>query len=282
MSFFTYTKRGDYGTEVNVGKIIAHVVIALVALTFLFGSFGTIDAGERGVHTRLGNIVGTKEPGLYFKLPLIDTVRKFNTKTQVVMYEREDPLAAASSDLQDVNIATVMNYHLDPTAVTLIYEQFGRQDVFEENVIRPAVRDTVKAVASQFTAEALVTKRIEFTDAVTAKLTERLQDKHVVVERVNITNFQFSASFSESIEAKVTAEQQALKAENDLARVKFEAEQKVEQAKAEAEAIRIQAQAITQQGGKDYVQLKAIEKWNGTLPAQMIPGGTVPFIDLSR
>ena len=78
------------------------------------------------------------------------------------------------------------------------------------------------------------------------------------------------------------SEQDALTAKNQLERVKFEAEQRVTQAKAEAEAIKIQAQAITQQGGKDYVQLKAIEKWSGNLQTQMIPNGTLPFIDLTK
>ena len=35
-------------------------------------------------------------------------------------------------------------------------------------------------------------------------------------------------------------------------------------------------------GGADYVKLKAIEKWNGTVPTQMIPGSTVPFINLNN
>jgi hypothetical protein len=56
----------------------------------------------------------------------------------------------------------------------------------------------------------------------------------------------------------------------------------VAQAEAEARAIKIQAEAITQQGGQDYVALKAIEKWNGILPTQMIPNATLPFINLSK
>lgn len=273
---------GEKNYEVpNVPKIISHIIGGLVLLVFIFGSFGTIDAGERGVHTRFKDVVGIKEPGLYMKLPIMDAVRKFNVKTQVVIYERENPLASASKDLQDVQVATVVNYHLDPTAVSSIYSQYGREDVFEENVIRPAVRDTVKAMASQFTAEELVTKRPEFTEAVLAKLSERLSDNFVIVEQVNITDLQFSASFTQAIEAKVTAEQNALAAKNKLEQVKFEAEQKIETAKAEAEAIRIQAQAITQQGGAEYVRLKATEKWNGVLPTQMIPGSSVPFLNLN-
>lgn len=279
MSFFNY-KRANGGP--NGTKITLHIIGAFIALILVFGSFGTVDAGERGVHVRLGNVVGVKEPGLYFKLPITDKVRKFNTKTQVVLYERENPLASASKDLQDVQVATVVNYHLDQTGVGQIYSQYGNENVFSENVIRPAVRDTVKAMASQFTAEELVTRRPEFTEAVYSTLVERLSNKFVIVERVNITNFTFSPTFTAAIEAKVTAEQDALAAKNRLEQIKFEAQQKVETAKADAEAIRIQAQAITQQGGAEFVNLKAVEKWNGILPIQMIPGSAVPFINLTR
>ena len=280
---FNYISRDEVGIEHFRGaKLAVHIVLGLVFLIVVFGSFGTVGAGERGVLTRFNNVIGMKEPGLYLKVPIIDKVRIFNVKTQVVIYERENPLAAASKDLQDVQVATVVNYHLDPTAVGSIYAQYGREDVFEENVIRPAVRDTVKAMASQFTAEELVTHRPQFTEAILSKLDERLADNFVVVEQINITNFQFSESFTHAIEAKVTAEQNALAAKNKLEQIKFEAQQTIETAKAQAEAIRIQAQAITQQGGEEFVNLKAVEKWNGILPTQMIPGSSVPFINLQR
>ena len=279
------TKKDSYGSEVEtlqVGKMILHFVLLIIALSFVFGALGTIDQTERGVHLRFSKVVGTKAPGLYFKIPYIESVRVFKTDTQIVSYERENPLESASKDLQDVNIAVVLNYHLDPTGVQEIYARYKSLNAFSANVIRPAVRDTVKAMASNFTAEELVTKRVEFTESVNKTLVERLGDKFVVVERVNITNFQFSTSFTASIERKVTAEQDALTAKNKLEQVEFEKAQRIAEAEGEAEAIRISAKAINSQGGADYVKLKAIEKWDGLLPVQMIPGGTVPFINLTN
>ena len=264
-------------------NIIITFLSSLLVLIILFSSIGTIGAGERGVKTRFGAVVSTIQPGLYIKLPIpFERMHILNIQTKTVTYEREDPLFSASSDLQDVKIATVLNYRLDPTNVETIYQQYGTIEEYETRIIRPAVRDTVKATASQYSAEELVTKRAEFTDAVNKTLSERLANKFVTIERVNITNFEFSESFSKAIEEKVTAEQSALAAQNKLEQVKFEAEQRITQATAEAEAIRIQAQAITQQGGKDYVALKTIEKWNGMLPTQMIPNGTVPFVNLNQ
>ena len=100
------------------------------------------------------------------------------------------------------------------------------------------------------------------------------------MEDIQITNFKFSPSFDHAIEEKQTAEQQALKAKNDLERIKVEAEQKITLARAEALTIQIQAQAIKEQGGTEYVQLKAIEKWNGQLP--QVTSGNTPLINLKE
>ena len=69
----------------------------------------------------------------------------------------------------------------------------------------------------------------------------------IQVTDVNIVNFQFSADFDAAIEKKVKAEQEALAEKNKLESVKFQAQQKIEQSKAEAESIRIQAEAIKSQ-----------------------------------
>lgn len=266
----------------RIGKIVATAVSVLVLLIIIFGSFGTVGAGERGVKTRFQAIVGVIEPGLYFKLPLIEHVTIMDIRTQTVSYEREEPLFSASKDLQDVKIATLVNYHIDPAKVATIFQQYGTTESYEANVIRPMVRDTVKAVASEYTAEELVIKRSVFNDRATTVLVSLLAPKDVIVERVNITNFEFSESFTQAIEAKVTAVQNAEAAKNKLEQVKFEAQQTIETAKATAEAQRIQAQSLAAQGGEDYVALKAIEKWDGILPIQMIPGSTVPFINLKN
>lgn len=270
----------------NIGKYIFGGIVGLLALIVVLGSFGTVGAGERGIKTRFGAVVGTVPQGLYFKLPLFESVKKMSVRTEAVLYERENPLLSASEDLQDVKISTVVNYHIDPTAVETIYVKYGSSDGFEETVVRPAVRDVVKATASQFTAEELVTKRAEFTTAVLSKLNERLVSANVVVEGVNITNFEFSPSFTQAIEAKVTAVQNAEAAKNKLEQIKFEAEQTVTTAKAVAEAQRIQSQALESSGGKSLVDLEIVKKWDGQGCTSNCYGSAsqspIPFINLNK
>lgn len=270
---------------------LRRLVIGVLLIVILFGSFGTINAGERGVKTRLGAVVGIIEPGLYVKLPLIEKVTRMEVKTRTVNYDRNgmegdsldtSQLSGASKDLQDVWIGVVVNYHINDQRVESIYTQYKSVDNFEANVIEPIIREVVKSTSAQYTAEELVTKRAEFGDSVNRILSERFAEKDAVLERFSVTNFQFSVAFTEAIENKVTAVQNAEAAKNKLEQIKFEAQQTIETAKATAEAQRIQAQSLSAQGGEDYVQLKAIEKWDGHLPQQMIPGSAVPFINLAR
>ena len=277
--------------DLRWGKVITHTILGVIAVLLVLSTFGTIKAGEVGVRTTLGAVQGVQEPGLYFKLPFVQHVNKINVQTQTVNYDKNgnegdsrdsSELAGASKDLQDVKIGVVVNYHVDASKAAEIFSQYKSTDNFELNVVEPVIRETVKSTSAQYTAEELVTKRAEYSDKVNVLLTTKLQEKHAVLEKFSVTNFEFSPAFTQSIESKVTAVQNAEAAKNKLVQVQFEAQQQIEKAKAEAETIRIQAQAITQQGGKDYVQLKALEKWDGKLPSSMIPGGTVPFLDLSR
>ena len=277
--------------EVNVPKVIMHVLSALFVLMLIFGSVGTIDAGERGIKTRFGAIVGVVPQGLYFKLPIIEKVVKMDVRTRTINYDKNghegdaldtSQLSGASKDLQDVWIGVVVNYHLNPERADAIFAQYKSTENYEVNVIEPIVREVVKSTSAQYTAEELVTKRAQYGDQVNMTLNERFMQKDAILERFSVTNFEFSESFSDAIEAKVTAVQNAEAQKNKLEQVKYEAQQTIETAKATAEAQRIQAQSLSAQGGEDFVALKAIEKWNGQLPIQMIPNSAVPFLNLTK
>lgn len=265
-------------------KIVGSVVLGLFLLIILFGSFGTIPAGYRGIRTQFNAVKGVVDTGLYFKIPFIQKVSRMSVQTQVVSFEGKNSLGAASKDLQTVSLAVVLNYRIIDSKVTDVYSKYRTEGAHQSAVIEPILRDAMKATSAKYTAEELITKRAEFVAEAERTLVDQIQTKAdlVVFERVNVVNIDFSDSFNQAIEAKVTAEQNALAAKNKLEQVKFEASQRVASAQAEAEAIRIQATAINSQGGRDYVQLKAIEKWSGLLPQQMIPNGAVPFLDLNK
>ena len=265
-----------------VKKVINIILVALlgiVVLGIIFGSFGIVGAGERGILLRFGAVTGNiKQEGLYFKIPFIERVVKMDIKIQ----KEEATAQAASKDLQNVSAKLALNYHLSGDKVGILYQNIGTD--YSTRIIDQAIQESVKAVTARYTAEELITKRQEVKDSVKVLLAERLGKEYIITDEVSITSFNFSSSFEQAIEAKVTAEQNALAARNKLEQVKYEAEQRVAQAEAEARAIRLQSEAANNEKYISLkaleVQLKAVEKWNGKLPDQMIPGGTLPFLNL--
>jgi prohibitin 2 len=272
-----------------VGVVVG--VIAVALLVVIFGSYTVIGSGERGVVTRFGKVSDkVLEPGAHGK-SWFDDVHKMDVKTRTISFDNQQQkgdnsekssLFAATKDLQDVQIAVVVNWHLAPNNVQEIYRQYSSVENYEAQVLSPSIRESVKAISAQYTAEELVTKRGEFSDKVNSDLTKKFQEKNADIESFKITNLQFSDAFNQAIEAKVTAQQNAEAAKNKLEQVKYEAQQQIETAKATAEAQRISSAALAAQGGADYVQLQAINKWDGHLPSQMIPGATVPFVNVTK
>lgn len=258
----------------EIKKFIGGVVVAVLSLVLLFSMFGTVKAGQVGVKTRFSAVTGNVvEPGLFIKLPMIEKVVKMNVQTQ----KEEANASAASKDLQNVTAVVALNYSLDESQIVGLYANLGKD--YKARVIEPFIQESVKATTSKFTAEELITKREIVSEDIRFGLQERLEPLGIRVEGLSIVNFDFSQSFNAAIEAKVTAEQDALAAKNKLEQTKYEAEQRIVSSKAEAEAIRIQAQAINSQGGADYVKMRALEVWNGVLPTYV--GGAMPFINVN-
>jgi regulator of protease activity HflC (stomatin/prohibitin superfamily) len=253
-----------------LGGGIRSLVTLVVLLFVVFNSFEVVGAGERGVvFSKFGGVQQTvRGEGLQFKIPFVQTI----IPVDVRIHKAETDASASSKDLQMVHSRIALNYHIAPDQASQIYQEVG--ELYKERLIDPAVQEAVKAATAQFTAEELITRRAEVSILIKEMLAGRLIPRNIVVDEFNIVDFNFSNVFNQAIESKQTAEQEALKAQRDLERIKIEAEQKVTEARAEAESQRLQRETIT----TTVLQLRAIEKWNGVLP--QVTSGAVPFIDL--
>ena len=200
---------------------------------------------------------------LYFKIPIVDTVKTLDIKTNKI----EATADSASKDLQTIQTNIAVNASLDPQKAIYIYRNIGIDSDIWAKIITPAIQESVKAITSKYTAEELITKRSLVSQDIKTTLTDKVKQYWVLISDVNIVNFNFSPEFNQSIENKVKAEQDSLTEKNKLETVKYQAQQKIEQSKAEAETIRIQAEAIKSQWWAEYVQLKRIEKRDGKLPS---------------
>lgn len=246
------------------------IFIIGVVLFFTLNPLGIVGAGERGVRLRFGAVVGVVDEGLYFRIPLVESVKKMNVRVQKEQVKAD----AASKDLQTATTEVALNFRLDATKVTNVYQELGVD--YKDTVVSPALQEAVKATTANYTAEELVTKRESVSQQTAVLLRDRLQGRGIIVEGFNVVNFDFSEEFNKAVEAKGKAEQDALASKNKLEQVKYEAQQDIEKAKGRAEAIRIESEALL--NNPQLIELRKVEKWDGKLP--QVTGESSPLINI--
>lgn len=256
--------------HLNVKKMIIPVVVFLAVVVLGVSSLHAVPAGHTGVVTHFGAVDDTVlSEGLHFVTPFVTRVIDMNnqvTKAEVLS-------ASASKDLQTVNSTVALNYRIDAPSAASVYKNIGVN--YENVVVIPAIQEAVKSVMAQYTAEELITMRQTVGAEMQEEISSKLAPYGFSTQSVNIVDFQFSEEFNAAIEAKQTAQQNALKAEQDLARVKVEAEQKIAEAEAEAESYRLKSQEITDQ----MLKMEFIDKWDGKLPVVVSDGQSLFSID---
>lgn len=217
------------------------------------------------------------QEGLNWRTPIVQSVVKVDVQVQKSQVEAD----ASSKDLQTTHSVIAVNYHIDPSRVNWVYQNLGID--FKQRVIDPAVQEVIKAITAKYSAVDLINKREMVSLETKEHLKARLLPYAIIIDSFSIVNFTFSPEFTKSIEAKQTAEQHALKAQNDLKRIQIEAEQKIASARAEAESLRLQKDNVSEnliRLRQIEASIEAIKKWNGVLP--QVSSGAIPFIDVNK
>src|SRR6266851_3675569 len=193
--------------------IVGAAIAGVVVLIALLGSWYTVDQTERGVLLRNGAVIGTAQPGLGFKVPLIDGVEKISVKTSTYTW---DKMNSYSYDQQpaDLKISVTLRASQDKVV-------FGRYTAVKAIQERGALNSSIK-------------------DAITDTLK---YDPMIIIESVQLENIEFSANYLHSIEQRMLAEVEVQKLQQNAEREKVQAQITVTQATAKANAVRAEAQA---------------------------------------
>ncbi len=257
-------------------KFVAKLILISLIVAILFNPFAIVNAGERGVLMKFGKVEDQiLGEGIHFIIPLVDIVKKLSVRVQ----KQEIPAEASSKDLQDVFTDVALNWHIIPEEANLIFQQIGAENQVVDRIIDPAVEEVLKAVMAKYTAEEIITKRGEVKAGIDSLLTARLANYHVRVDDISLVHVHFSERFSEAVERKQVAEQEAKETEFVAQKAIKEAETRVNLAKGEAEAQRLIRETLT----TEILQKQAIEKWDGELPEIVTDGGTkLKFLDLNK
>ena len=248
-----------------MNQYIKYIVLGIIVACLLPGAgiWSIIGAGSVGVVTRLGAINRVANPGLVLKIPLIEYTNMMDTRTQKDQLDAQ----AASKDLQIVKSTIAVNYHLDGSKATSVFQNIGTD--YQDKVVSPAIQDTFKAITASYTAEELITQREAVRNSSGKDLAEKLKLYNIIVDNFNIVNFDFSAEFNSSIEQKQVAQQ-------NLEKAKLEAQTAITQAQGQADA----QKALKDSGAltPEYLQFLALKTWNGVLP--LYTGANIPFVNI--
>ena len=246
-------------------KLIISPLLLISILLAIANSYYIVNLGEVAIHLRLGRVISQDTvSGIYFKVPLIDTVSKLNVQIQKCIIETE----SLSKDLQSVSIGVALNYKIED-AINL-YREVGVN--FEQIIINPLAQESIKAIVARYTAEELIQERHQAKDQVLQDIKDRLVHRYIKLIDFNFIHIDFHKEFMKAVEDKQIAQQAAMTEKNLTEKVKQKIIQQKSLADAEAYSLNVVKQNIT----PEIIELKKIEKWNGVLPTYM--GGATPLI----
>ena len=267
----------------NKLKIIAGIVTFIVIILIMSESAVVVQAGHRGVVLYVGAVENrVLGEGLHFIIPFAEQVIQLEVRT----LKFQADASAASNDLQEVATVIALNYHVDPSKANIIYQQLGAD--YTNRIIAPTIQESVKASVAKFNAEQLITQRETAKATIAQAIRNTLSSRDILVENVFITDFQFSQAFANQVESKVVAFQKYLTEQNNLKAIQVVANQTVVRAQAQAranvanatgesQAIRLITEQLRQ--SPQYLQWKAIGRWDGQMPFALGSGG-FPFFQL--
>ena len=284
----------------SVKKIVSTGIIVILLASVALGSFIVIPAGHSGVVVTMGSVSDiVLQEGLHFKIPFAQQVVLMDNR----IVKLEVTTQAFSKDLQTVSAVLAVNYRVDKGMSYSIYKNIGGS--YEAVLVIPAVNEVLKAVVSEYTASTLVANRSAVSVELDNNLKAKLQTSGIIVEDINVIDWDFSDEYIAAIEQKQVAEQNLIKTrteqEQAVVIAEASAKQKVIAAQADADSAVIAAEArakqitmeadaqaeanrkLSESLSNELINYETINKWDGKLPeVQTGSGGALIGIDLPK
>ena len=242
-----------------IGSVLAGVFGLMLVLVPM--SFHTVEAGEIAVVKNLGKAEKVRTAGTYFDLWITKTYATYDAKVQNLEIKTQ----AYSKDAQTMDVAMTVQYQIDASKAIEIANKYGSIMVLE-NRIQSIATEKTKATLSSYSAMNIIETRATISPQVEEIIKNTVNDEYYVnIVAVVLTNIDFSDAFEKTVEDKMIAEQEKLKAEyeketaivnaeKELEVAKLAAQAKIESAKADA-----QAQVEVAKAEAMAIQLKSIE-----------------------
>lgn len=261
--------------------------LLLLPIIFILGACTQIDTGNVGVESTLGQVKPEiMPPGVYFTM--FKRITEVSVKELRLSLEDLKPQTKDKITLADLDVDIF--YQIDPAKAAEIMtkwpgdaiEHKGEDGVrVGNNYVARQAREAVYNAISQYGSDTVHTERVSIAAKIVESLQKDLNESvgkgMFFVRSANVRTLVTDPALEGAIKEAANRNFQIAAKQKEVELARAEAERKRVEAQGEADAIRLRASAVSAQGGADYVQLKAIEKWDGKLP-QTNAGGVTPFV----
>lgn len=213
-------------------------------LLFLIpGSFHTVDAGEIAVVKHLGEIRDVRTAGTYFDFWITEKYDIYDAKVQTLDIRDN----AYSKDAQTMDLTMTVQYQIDTGKVKQIATTYGSLEALSAKIRSVSIERT-KSVLSSYSAMEIIETRASISPEVEKTIKGAISESYyVAINTAVLTNIDFSDAFEQTVEQKMIAEQEQLKAEYEAKKAEIEANATAEvaqiKARAELEVARLAAEA---------------------------------------
>ncbi|HID63563.1 MAG TPA: prohibitin family protein [Anaerolineae bacterium] len=297
-------------------SVLVVVGVVLLALILASSSYVQVRYGSVGVVTRFGAVTGrVMQPGLNWKIPLIDGVVRY--RTQEIIYQTASegesqadyvdfPTDTTTADGQQIILKYSIRFRIDPEKVSWIANNIGNERDVVEKIVKFHSRILARNIPKEYAALDLYTGNIQAVqDQFEAQLKPLFAEKGIILDSFGLRKIEFTEDYRQAVEQKqieaenvITeqhrAEQAVYRAKARVEMAKGEAQSTIERARgdaekvkllaaAEAEAIQIKGEALAKYPA--IIQLQFVESLSdpqgrvtwGIMP----PGSFVPFLNLT-
>jgi len=240
----------------NLGNLLMRTGISLgVLISVAKASLFTVEGGYRAVmwDRFRGVLPQVRGEGIHFKVPLIQKPTMYEVRTRFANI----PSETGSKDLQTVVLTLRMLYRPVAEALPIIHSKLGPD--YDEKILPSIGNEVLKSVVAQYDAGELITQRETVSIKVREALTTRAADFNLILDDVSITHLSFSPEFTQAIEAKQVAQQEAERSKYIVAKSEQEKKAAVIRASGEAEAAKLIGEAM--ESGVGFIELRKIEAY---------------------
>lgn len=252
------------GRDKNIVRGIIYILLAFLSLLTIIvvpGSIHQVEAGQVAVVKVWGEAKEIRSAGLYYDFWLSHHYDIYDAKVQQVTMKTN----AYSKDAQTMDIELVVQYQIQQEKAVDIAKVYGGLEMLENRIETVSIEKTKSVLSKKQAMSIIETRQTVSQDVEEAIRTAITEEYFVNITTVVLTDISFSDAFEKTVEDKMIAEQEKLKAEYEKERAIIQAEQALEVAKKDAQAqiekATAQAKSIelTATAQANSVKVKSIE-----------------------